>query len=98
MSVRLRRRKRNNGTVCISFIVVVFLIVIGVQIVNLRQKTGDYEKQLNALQEQYEMETQRQVEIAEYEAYTKTTDYIEDIAKSKLGLAYENDIIFKESN
>ncbi len=98
MSISPRRRKQNSGAVCISFIVIVFLIIIGVQIVHLRQKADDYEERLNALQEQYEMEIQRQTEITDYEAYTKTTDYIEDIAKSKLGLAYDNEIIFKESN
>jgi cell division protein DivIC len=30
------------------------------------------------------------------ETYMNSSEYIEDVAKSKLGLAYENEIIFKE--
>ena len=34
-------------------------------------------------------------EIEEFNKYTKTTKYIEDIAREKLGLVYEDEIIIK---
>ena len=34
-------------------------------------------------------------EIAEYEKYTQTKQYIEEVAKDKLGLVYEGEIILK---
>ena len=40
-------------------------------------------------------EERRAEEIAEFEAYTRTKKYVEDVAKEKLGLVYEDEIIFK---
>ena len=97
MSAKRRKKNRNAGAICIGLIVCAFLIVMAVQIVNLKQKDKAYAERQTELQEQYEKETERQTELDEYEAYTKSQKYIEDIAKSKLGLAYDNEIIFKES-
>ena len=47
--------------------------------------------------QQYEDETERAAELDELEEYMGSSEYIEDVAKSKLGLTYENEIIFKES-
>ena len=97
MSAKRRKKNRNTGAVCIGLIVIAFLVVMSVQIVHLKQKDKAYAERQNELQKQYDAETERQTELDEYEQYTKTTKYIEDIAKSKLGLAYDNEIIFKES-
>ena len=35
-------------------------------------------------------------ELEEYEKYTQTQKYVEDVAKEKLGLVYEDEIVFKE--
>lgn len=98
MSAKRRKKSNNAGAVCIGLIVVAFLVIMSIQIVHLKQKNAAYAERKESLQQQYEQETQRQTELEEYEAYTKTTEYIEDIAKSKLGLAYGNEIIFKESS
>ena len=37
-------------------------------------------------------------EIESMQQYMQSDQYIEDIAKSKLGLAYDNEIIFKEKD
>ena len=92
-----RRRRRSTGTVCISIIVVVFVAVMAIQIYQLRQKDADYMARENELKEQYEQETQRSSEIDDLEKYMQSSEYYEDVAKSKLGLTYKNEIIFKES-
>ena len=43
-----------------------------------------------------EEELLRQDELSDYEEYIGSRDYVEDTAKSKLGLVYDNEIIFKE--
>lgn len=43
-------------------------------------------------------EQERTKEIEEYEKYTQTKKYIEEVAKDKLGLVHEGEIIFKEGN
>ena len=36
--------------------------------------------------------------MKELETYTKTKKYAEEVAKDKLGLVYDNEIIFKEED
>lgn len=93
-----RRRKDNNrtGKLCISMIVVVFVAVMSIQIVKTYEKDQEYIAQQAELEKQLADEQERQAELLEYENYTKSQEYVEDIAKSKLGLAYDNEIIFKE--
>ena len=43
-----------------------------------------------------ESQQSRQKELKEYEKYVTTREYIEQVAKTKLGLVYPNEIIFKE--
>ena len=51
---------------------------------------------IQQLNEQIAEEEQRSEEIEEYRKYTQTKKYAEDVAKEKLGLVYEGEIIFKE--
>ena len=69
---------------------------MSVQIVRVYQKDQEYAKKQDQLEAQLEAETVRQQELEAYRNYTQSQQYIEDIAKSKLGLAYEDEIIFKE--
>ena len=91
-----RSRGRNNGMFSITLIVIVFLVVMSVQIYRLKQRDDEYRKKEEVLQEQYEAETERAEELIQLEAYMQTDAYIEEVAKSKIGLAYANEIIFKE--
>lgn len=93
---RRKRKQKRNGRICISLIVVLFLIIMSVQIVKLYQKDQGDRERINALTDAYEDETERQNQLDNYEEYTKSQEYIEDQAKSKLGLTHENEIIFKE--
>lgn len=92
-----KRRRRNTGTVFVGIIVVAFVAVMAIQIYQLKQKDKSYMARENELKEQYEQETQRSSEIDDLEKYMKSSEYYEDVAKSKLGLTYKNEIIFKES-
>ena len=91
-----RRRKNSTGALSVMVIVIAFLMVITIQIGRLKEKGATYAAQEKELQQQYEEEQARAEKIDETAAYMKSNEYIEDVAKSKLGLAYENEIIFKE--
>ena len=95
MSAKKRKRK-NAGTVSITIIVLAFLAVMAVQICKLKQKDSDYQAKEAELQQEKQDETQRSSELDDLEEYMKSSQYIEDVAKSKLGLTYKNEIIFKE--
>lgn len=95
-----RRRKKNNrtGKLYIGMIVLAFVAVMSVQIVRVYQKDQEYISRQEELVQQLEDESERAEDLKEYEAYTKSQQYVEDTAKSKLGLAYDNEIIFKEQD
>ena len=91
-----KRRRRANGAVGIVVIVFAFLVVMTVQICRIRAKDADYVQREAELKKEYQEETQRSSEIDDLETYMSSSEYIEDVAKSKLGLTYKNEIIFKE--
>ncbi|MFP3155914.1 septum formation initiator family protein [Lachnospiraceae bacterium ZAX-1] len=92
-----RRRKQNRaGMMCVSIIVLMVLIVFSIQILKLSKKNEEYKQQETQLLAQLETEQGRQEEIKEYEQHVKTKDYIEQIAKTRLGLVNPNEIIFRE--
>ena len=82
-------------------IILIVLAVFGVSAVGgirLRQKNLTYQQREEALMEAIAEEEARAEEIADFEAYTKTKKYVEDVAKERLGLVYEVEIIFKPNN
>ncbi len=95
MSIR-RSSKKRGGTLSVAVIVVAFLIVMIFQIAQLKNKETAYAQQTAELNKQLKEETERTDEINALADYMQSDQYIEDMAKSKLGLAYDNEIIFKE--
>lgn len=94
------RKKRQNkfGMFLVSIVVIMLMVVVAVKSVELREKKAFYAQKEQTLLEQIEAETKRSEEIDEYEKYTQTKKYIEDVAKDRLGLVYEGEIIFKDEN
>ncbi|MDO5426196.1 MAG: septum formation initiator family protein [Eubacteriales bacterium] len=97
MKRRRRSRRGSNrlGMLSISVIVGVLLVGMTVQTKKLEAKNQDYNEQVAQLTAQIEEEESRAQEIEDLEAYMKTEEYIEDVARDKLGLVYEGETIFK---
>ena len=94
---RKRRKNRSNaGTVSIIFIVLVFVAVMSIQIYKLKEKDKLLAEREENLMQQLTEEIQREEELEELDLYTKSIQYIKDMA-NKLGLVFENEIIFKEN-
>lgn len=94
------RKKRQNrmGMLLVTTVVLMTLIVVAVKSVELRDKRETYMAREEALMRDIEAEQARAEEIQQYEKYTKTKKYVEEVAKEKLGLVYEGEIIFKDQN
>ena len=69
-----------------------------VQVVQLKQKEATYAAQKAQDEKILAEESERAEEIERLQQEMQSDQYIEDIAKSKLGLAYDNEIIFKEKD
>ena len=79
----------------ICVVLVLLISVVSVGSINLNSKNKEYIAQEQELITQIEEEKARAEEIDELEEYVGTSEYVEQIAKDKLGLVYENEIIFK---
>ena len=97
MRKKKRKKTHDPGTISIIVIVLIFLSVMSVQIYRLKQKEAIYAQREQNLLEQIADETQREEELEELNLYTKSMEYIKDMA-NKMGLVFENEIIFKESD
>lgn len=96
---RRRRRyiKQNNKINAMSIlgIVAVMSVVVFFRQVDLEKKNEEYIAREQALTAELEEEQARTKELEEYKKYVQTKQYVEEVAKDKLGLVYENEIIFK---
>ena len=59
------------------------------------QRNAAYVEEMAQLQNKTDAEEARTQDIADLEAYMQTDEYAEQVAKDKLGLVYEDEIIFK---
>lgn len=97
---RSKKKKSINraGVLCTGCAVIVLVIVFSVQIIQAHHKTENYKARQEQLQAQIEEEKQRSEELENEKKYVGSKEYIENEAKTKLGMAYDNEIIFKEKN
>ncbi len=79
----------------VSSVILLLVIVVSVNGMTLRAKEQEYQAQEEELEKQIEEEKARTSEIDDLEEYVGTDEYIEEVAKDKLGLVKENEIIFK---
>lgn len=98
MGVKRRRRGRISnlrGMACIAVVVGVLLVSLTLQSRVLKAKNEEYSVQAENLNKQIKDEEARTKEIEDLEDYMKSDEYVEEIARDKLGLAYEDEILFK---
>ncbi len=95
-----RRKKKENrmSMILVTMAILMLLVVVSFKSVELHRKQESYAERIEQLNTQIEGEQQRAEEIAEYEKYTKTKKYVEEVAKDKLGLIYDGEIIFKSEH
>lgn len=97
MAVKRRGKKDNRtGKMCISIILIAFMAVMTVQIVKTHQKAQEYIEKQAQYEAELEAEQDRQLMLEQYEKDMQSRSARENIARSKLGLVYENEIVFKE--
>lgn len=79
----------------IAGIVAVLLIVLLVQSQQLLSQNASYESRKEELTQQIQDEEVRAGEIDKLKSYVDSEEFIEKIARERLGLVYKDEIIFK---
>lgn len=83
------------GMRIIAFAILCLLVVASVGKVQLRRKGETYERREEELMTAIAEEEARAEEIEELKKYVQTKKYVEEVAKERLGLVYEDEILFK---
>lgn len=91
-----KKRQNRVSVVLITIVLVLLIVIVSVGKYNIKKKQAEYDRRTQKLQEDIQSEQERAEEIEEYGKYTKTKKYAEEVAKEKLGLVNENEIVFKE--
>ena len=92
-----RGKQSRAGIWSVSIIVLALVLIISYRCIELYDKNLNYEAQEDKLETQLEDEQTRQEEISDYQEYVGTDEYVEDVARAKLGLVNKGEIVFKES-
>lgn len=90
------RLQNRLGMIGITLVTVLLLGIFVMQTNNLKRRIESYDRRTVSLNEQIEEEHDRTEEIEETKAYMQTDEYAEEIARNRLGLVKENEIVFQE--
>lgn len=95
-----RKHRGNNslGMVAIVFVTVILLGSLSIESRELAEKRTYYENRAAELRRMITDEEQRTLEIDALRKYMQTDAYTEQVAREKLGLVKENEIVFVEQN
>lgn len=97
--VAYRKRRQNKFGMFLVFLVVVMLgVVVAVRSIEMNATLANNRQREAELREQIAAEEKRTTEIEEKEKYAETLGYTEDVAKEKLGLVNEGEIIFRDES
>lgn len=95
-----KRKKRMNqngiAMLSITFVVGVLFIAMMTMSLNLQQQNSDCKTEMKEVQSQIDEENERTKEIDETKERMDTDEYVAEVAREKLGLVKDNEIVFKE--
>ncbi|MCQ2499809.1 MAG: septum formation initiator family protein [Lachnospiraceae bacterium] len=99
MAAKKRRAfgfKQNKAMLIILSSVLILMAALFIQENRMRKKIEANQTRIQEVELQIEQETQRTQDIQELEQYMQSPEYIEKVAKDKLGLIKDGETIFKE--
>jgi len=97
LSVKKYKKKRRNksGLIIVAATVMILFVVVTYNKLSLEAKS----RELHGLKAKYEQQItkyeEEQKNIDAYKKYVKSDEYVERIAREKLGLVYPGDIVFE---
>ena len=95
--VAYRKKMQNRFSMfLVMLVVVLLLVVVGIRGMELNARLESLKAEAAQVEADIAEEKLRTEELEEYEKYTQTKMFYEEIAKKILGLVYDDEIIFKE--
>lgn len=79
----------------ITFVVFSLAVIVTIKGSSLKEKDLEYQIRQENLDARVKAEEARKEELEEYRIYVQTKQYIEEVAKQKLGLVNPDEILLK---
>ena len=96
---KVEKQKRNIlGMVLITTIVLLMIFIMLYQRKKINDTMTSYNVRYETLQKSIKEEKKRSKEIEKEKEYMQSDEYIAQVAREKLGLVKDNEIIFEEEN
>lgn len=97
---KTRRKKKDRwgnrlAIIGITLVVASLAVVVNLKSASMKRRELEYQVKEEVLQKQVEREKSRANELEEYRVYVQTKQYIEEVAKQKLGLVKPDEILLK---
>lgn len=96
--VRSRRIAHNYtwlAGVAVIILMVIICFAVNKSAARLEDKNTVYDEQIALLENQLDEQAQRRDELQTRSIYVTTKQFIEEFAREKLGLVYEDELIFR---
>ena len=90
------RKRIRMGMASIGVVAVILLGALLYVGQNLQSQLNFYQEKEASLNDQIEEEKERTEEIDKTKEYMETDEYAEDVARNKLGLVKDNEVVFEE--
>lgn len=95
-----KRRSKNGlgnrmALIGITTVVLSLAVVVNIGASSLREKDLEYQAREMDLEKTLAKEESREAQLEEYRVYVQTKQYVEKVAKEKLGLVKKDEILFK---
>lgn len=93
------RREKKGGRLGVILALLVFAVTVGMFGYNsytLDKQQKQLDREMSMLDEKLNYETHRKDSLNEFETFTHTKKYAEQVAKEKLGYVYKGEIIFQK--
>lgn len=95
--VAYRKRNQNRfSMVLVTMVVLIVTVTVAIRYAQMNSRLKELEQQKQELELQIDAANKKAEEIEEFDKYTNTKAYYEEIATEKLGLVYEGEIVFQE--
>lgn len=92
-----KRKKRVNrlGMTGICVVLIAFTCILSVKTVQLKDRQKEYQSKIEILQGQIGKEEDDAAQLEERRIYVQTKQYVEEMAREKLGLVNADELLIK---
>lgn len=94
-------RKKKLSPYTVAGIVALCVILCGTVTYKtylLKRQSETNQQRIEQLKNEQAAQNEREEELKEFKKHVKTDEYVEEIARDKLGLVHEGELVFKPKN